>query len=625
VVLGVCLVLLVGCGRTTTTREAASPIVRFTDFGLTVEFEEPVELMSLVARSDVGQTVQEFPLAGRRQRVEVPFAWEPGRSYQFDLQIAGHELRVQRTAPETAAALSASLEAPWGQAAVRFGETAVARALVPDNGLLSFGLVLENLRQRVTHVELELRPTANVELVDLDPRFQSDGAGGYRLAAELTAQHEYLQALGWMRAKPGADAASVEISLHASDAEPPVQETLTLELRRVSAEQLAALVAPGEIVFPCDPLGRRQPERQTDTVVLPDAIWSTVRRWLQPSGAMFNFHAPYAYQAVPLQNDSDVPLNLLVASEVVAGGHEEPLLEFSPPVWASPRESATAEHVLRVAPGETAAAIVPMFVRPEAAPGDYERRFRVSLVGSARPLHTLTAPLRVIRGNPVVASVAAMALLVSLAAWIGFAAFGRRLIGGLGTSGLAVIGMLAALHFAVSFGSRIAGDVLAAFTGPFAVFISGIGNEGLTCLVLAALVVLVPRPGTVTVSSLTVFLLNAMFTGQFGIVDLIFVTVSIVCTELLLALSGTTTRRVGHANMASTFAIWSERWRMAAAIGLANGAVLFTQFCLIQVLVRLFFATWYVTAVALVAGVLYGSIGALAGAALGQRLRSAAR
>lgn len=624
-VLGMCVLLLAGCGRHAAEREIAPPKVAFTDFGLAIEFAEPVELERLIVRTRERDVVQEIPLAGRRQRIEVPFGWAPRGEYAFELVAEGRRLTVAATAPGAARSLAASLEAPSGQAAVRFGETDVARTLVPDERTLPFGIVIENLRQRSTRIELELRPSPDVELRDLDPRFHVVAANQYRLTAELSAQHDYLQMLCGARITSDAETARIEIALRPLDVKPIAEETIVLELRRVTHEQLAALVEPGEIVFPSDPLGRRQPERQADTVVLPDAVWSTVRRWLQPAGATFNYHAPYAFQAIPLTNRSEVPLNLLVESEVVAAHGTEPLLSFAPPAWAAPRESATAEHVVRVAPGETAAAIVPLFVRADTAPGDYERRFRVSLLGSTVPLFARDVPLRVIRGNPVVAGVAAAALVTTLLAWIGFATFGRRMIGGLGTTALAVIGMLAALHFAVSFGSRVAGDVIAAFAGPFAIFISGIGNEGLTCLVLAALVVLVPRPGTVTVSSLTVFLLNAMFTGQFGLVDVIFVTVSIVCTELLLALAGVTTHLRAGVNSTTTFSAWSERWRTAAALGLANGLVLFAQFCLMQVLVRLFFATWYVAAVALVAGLLYGSAGALAGAALGQRLRSTAR
>jgi len=621
----VCLLLTVGCARTGNEAAPTPPQLTFTDFGLRLDFEAPAGAQRLLVRRDDGTLDQEIPLAGKRHSFEVPFAWEPGANYSIELQLADHKLLLRATAPQQESAWTATLEAPWGQAGVRLGEANVHRALVPENGTLPFGFVIENLQQNPARFELELRPSAEVQLQFQDPGFQRSDDGRLTRTIELNAQHDYWQMLG--EASVGADAelARIEIVLQRLDVEPAEEQAIVLELSRVTLAQLRSLVEPGAVAFPCDRLGHAQPERQADTVVLPDAVWSTVRRWLQPTDAVFNFHGPYAYQGLPITNRSKVPLNLLVESEVVAASDGDPLLNFSPPAWASPRESVTAEHLLRVSPGETASAVIPVFVRPETAPGDYARRFRVSLVGTSTPLYSVDAPLRVIRGNPIVATVAAASLVTAVAAWLVLALAGRRWIGALGTTSLAIIGMLAALHFAVSFGSRVAGDVIAAVAGPFAIFVAGVGNEGLTCLVMAALVVLVPRPGTVTVSSLTVFLLNAMFSGQFGLLDVVFVTVSIVCNEALLALSGVTTHRTIAGKATGLFSKWSLRWRTALAIGIANGLVLFVQFCLVQLLVRLFFATWYVTAVALVVGLVYGTVGALVGAALGQRLRSTAR
>ncbi|MBX3413113.1 MAG: phage holin family protein [Pirellulales bacterium] len=625
VALVVCVLLGGGCERQSSQAELAPPQVEFTHFGLSVHFSQPVAAERLLVRTSGGTLERELPLTGQRRAFDVPFDWQPGTTYVLEWQLADRQLHTTVTAPPEKPTWRGTLEAPWGQGGVPLGEPPVWRALLPEDGQLSFGLVLENLVQTPARFEIMLRPEQSMDLNSEDPDLQHTDAGDYVRTLGLNVQHDYAQVLGEARLRADADTARIEVIVRRVDAMPPEEQSITLELQRVSRERLRELIAPGNVAFPCDPQGRPRPERQGDTVTLPDAVWATVRRWLQPTERVFNFHGPYAYQGLPIENRSDVPLNLLLESEVVAASGDAPLLNFAPPVWAAPRESATAVHLLRVPPRETAWAVIPLFVRPETSPGDYVRQIRVSLAGSAAPLYSIDAPLRVVRGNPVVATVAAASLVVSAVAWLLFFCVGRRWIGSLGTTSLAVIGMLAALHFAVSFGSRIAGDVIAAVAGPFAIFLAGVGNEGLTCLVLAALVVLVPRPGTVTVSSLTVFLLNAMFSGQFGLLDVVFVTVSIVCNETLLALAGVTTRSTFAHDEATTFSRWSTRWRTAGAIGLANGLVLFAQFCLMQLLVRLFFATWYVTAVALIVGVLYGTIGALAGAALGQRLRSTAR
>ena len=61
------------------------------------------------------------------------------------------------------------------------------------------------------------------------------------------------------------------------------------------------------------------------------------------------------------------------------------------------------------------------------------------------------------------------------------------------------------------------------------------------------------------------------------------------------------------------------------AIGVANGLSMYAQYSLIQVFYRLYFAGWYVAAVAVVTGLVYGAVGGWLGASLGFRLRRTAR
>jgi hypothetical protein len=155
--------------------------------------------------------------------------------------------------------------------------------------------------------------------------------------------------------------------------------------------------------------------------------------------------------------------------------------------------------------------------------------------------------------------------------------------------------------------------------------------------------VLVPRPGAFAISSLTVFAANALFTGQLGVVDVLFVTVSMVTAEACLALFGVTTRAQGgdcklqiancklqivgtggSAGWSEARALWLLVVRVGLAIGVANMATLYAQFCLVQVAYRLSFADWYVAALSLVTGLLYGSIGAGLGVLVGSRLRQVA-
>ncbi|MEZ6069801.1 MAG: hypothetical protein R3C10_05870 [Pirellulales bacterium] len=158
-------------------------------------------------------------------------------------------------------------------------------------------------------------------------------------------------------------------------------------------------------------------------------------------------------------------------------------------------------------------------------------------------------------------------------------------------------------------------------------FVSTVGSEGVASMLLAAVVVIRPLPGTALLSIATVFLLNALFSGQFGVVGIWMVLISVGCFEIGLWVFGVTRHAAAPAGSATCGtgtpgpATCRLAPRVAAAIGLANAATLLGQYCIVQEMYRLFFADWYVAAVVLITGLGYGAAGAALGTALGARLR----
>jgi hypothetical protein len=217
---------------------------------------------------------------------------------------------------------------------------------------------------------------------------------------------------------------------------------------------------------------------------------------------------------------------------------------------------------------------------------------------------------------PIWLTLAACAL-----AWLAAILFWRTMLAPFGAQHLATIGLFAAVQFTLSYATRLAFGPINVVAGPYAVYLTGFGDEGLRCLLLGALVALIPRPGTFALSTLAVFVFNSLTSGFLGFDGLAFVTLTIVLGEAALAGLRVTTGPTAKAP--SPTAGWSLIWRAATAIGVANGLKMLLQFQLNGVLYRFFFADAYVLSVSGLA-LAYGMLGAMAGVPLGYRLRRTA-
>lgn len=234
-----------------------------------------------------------------------------------------------------------------------------------------------------------------------------------------------------------------------------------------------------------------------------------------------------------------------------------------------------------------------------------------------------SAPPPGLAGRWWIAWLVALSFVLSITGWICTFVFGRRTIEHAGVEGLATIGLISGMQFAISYTSVILNTILRPLFGPFSTFVTGPGDEGLPCLLLAVLVVLFPRPGTLMLNYAALFVLNCIFGGSFGLVPILFVTVSIVLGEGILAAARVTTGSV--LKQPGDRPPLGAVWRVGATIGVVNAAPLLVQYGLFQVFYRLEFATWFIAASVLIPGFLYGAIGGAIGVRLGYRLRRTAR
>jgi len=168
------------------------------------------------------------------------------------------------------------------------------------------------------------------------------------------------------------------------------------------------------------------------------------------------------------------------------------------------------------------------------------------------------------------------------------------------TSELMTIGLFASLTFLVGALGRVLTMGFAAILGPFATLLTGIIDDAFRYTLLATLVTLLPRPGTMTLAVVTGWLLNGVATGSFGPTDLLYLGSRVLFLEVALWLAGITRVEGWHAE-----APWRRWLRLAAGFGTASALSSATGMAIHMVLYRLYYADWYVALIVGGPGFLY--------------------
>jgi len=239
----------------------------------------------------------------------------------------------------------------------------------------------------------------------------------------------------------------------------------------------------------------------------------------------------------------------------------------------------------------------------------------LAIVASAAAADDTSSPI-----TPPAVAVLGAAGVLSLIGLLVAAVWGRRWTAAIGVIGMTRIALLSGVHFAISYTARIVDALISSVVlGPYFVYVSGIGGEVLPTLIQAVTVAIIPRPGALALSNLTVSMLNGICAGELGPSDLWFAVVGATLGELCLLLTGATRWSTPSPQAAPRDALWPVRCAMALAA--YNGATWFVQYCMFSVLYRQFYPLSFIAAVSLIVGCVYGGLGAIVGAHWGLRLR----
>ena len=548
--------------------------------------------------------------------------WEAERPLaRFVLTDPSGVVRVDRRLPEPLRAWDEPVQ--WDQA----GAWSLGWAAEPDAPLVQTPVVLPALPPAG---RLEVEAPAGQAAAPVGPGGSVDvpvlpgrpASVVLRLALGRPARVE--ATLGGETLWSGAQPAGARLVWHGT-VDGPLRGTVTVDgqsqplallPRAVDPAAAAGALSLGAPVFPARADGTADPARPPGVLVLPAAwLWPHLARLgLGPPGP----ERPWAWVGVPVENRGERPWQVVVRAGV-DGEDGLPDPAFRPRVRGAGDGSGRVQALLRVAPGETATALLPIYVdrlallsRPPSTP---RLGVELAVLGWDAPVDTRTAPITVQVGSRVATPALAAWAVLGLAG----AAFAARRLGAwlrLPTAMLFLVGLFSAVQLVVGGAVTLLSAGLGAVLGPFAVFFTALVDDTLRVLLLAVLVQLAPRPGVAGLFVLVGWLLGGVVFGAFSPVDPFFVGARVLLLELGFWAVGLTSGAGAPRGAAVRVGLV-----LAVAGGLGAAATLASQ----AVLYRLAYAPGWVFAVVLGPGVLYPLLGAALARPVTDALRAVQR
>jgi hypothetical protein len=623
------LAVSAGCARRS---EPPDGRIDYLPDGAVVTFKRPVAVKRLDLCVEepggglapvVSEELPDRPLL--RHRLFFPVEETPYRLFVETLD--GARVSIPGVpGPDVTLPVGLLLQVPYtGEADVteRWGRAAQPAARLFPPGA-EFTVELEALAWRsAADASLELTLGRGLELASPPAGWtvSPDNVAGTVLGrpVRLACAMDVAQFIVRVRAK-GAPGESVAISARlvpAADGRDAVQRKCVVRI--VPSATMEKSVRAVEVLYPTSAAGAFDLRRPRDTVVLSNPVLLDLRRRLGISSPYFDYYAPSAHETLVLENASDEPLPVAVTMRTVDARSRGSVAGFRPPDYLGTADAGVTTTA-RLEPHARTGVPLPVYVRPgELLAGDYLSIFDVRLLGTDAVVAHAEHALQVRAADLRSLAVTAAAVVMSVAGLVVFLVLQRRIFRVFRVSELVLIALFASMTFVlVIFPGSILGPVFTAVAGPFGFLIQGVFFEAFRVAVLVTLLVLVPRPGTVTLVSLVRYLIGGLIFGGFTPVDLFYLGPSVVLMEAGLWLGGITSKNglLRRREFPAASFLY-----VALVLGLANAATQYVTYCLNITLYRLYFADWFIALAVIVNGFLYAMLGAIPGLRLGRRLR----
>ena len=388
----------------------------------------------------------------------------------------------------------------------------------------------------------------------------------------------------------------------------------TTQLKVALKEEVADEVSVSQIIIPSDEDGYGDPSHPSNTLVVQETS-PALKKLLKVTDLKTEKEDLIStFMGIELTNTGNSTIPVMVTYDILDTKTGEPVKAFKPDIMGMNADTVCYATVT-LSPGSSSLTSLPLYISQDALGGDYLLRVKVKLTGSDWVAVTKDQKITAIsrRWGPIITTFTAS--LLGLTAMGFFFSRPGKIMDRFKTRNLVLIALFGTVSFtAINLPMTILWELSHAIFGPFSFLFTGLFNEVLLYMLIASLVVLIPKPGVISLFMMVRFLLGGFITGSFTPITFITLSVNAIMLELMLYAGGITGKNP----------VPDNRFRMGILCGFADMVSGYVSFSVWMVLYRLFYSDWYIAANILIDGFLYTFIGTWFGISLGNRLKKVA-
>ncbi|WP_235284353.1 hypothetical protein [Methanosarcina mazei] len=368
------------------------------------------------------------------------------------------------------------------------------------------------------------------------------------------------------------------------------------------------------MIVPSDEDGYGDPSHPSNTLVIRETS-PALKKLLKVTDLRIDRkELTSTFMGVEVSNKGENTIPVVITYDILDIRTGEPVKTFKPAILGMNADTF-CYAALTLPPGSSSLVSLPLYVSDNAMGGNYLLRVKVKITGSDWIAVTedqkITAVSR--KWGPIMITFASS--LLGLTAVILFFSRSKEIMDRFKTRNLVLISLFGTVSFAaINLPMTILWELSHAIFGPFSFLFTGLFHEVLLYMLIASLVVLIPKPGVISLFMVVRFLLGGFITGSFTPITFITLSLSAVILESMMYVTGITGKTPDPEN----------RVRMGVVCGIADMVSGYASFSVWMVLYRLFYSNWYIMANILIDGFLYTFIGAWFGISLGNRLKKVA-